>query len=73
MAFKLSQRIQELQAADSVDMLVRFRIGRCHALAGNLAGQYAMDLAHPYRLILEKAGVKNEIHIVKIVAIKDYH
>ena len=73
LAVKLSQRIRELQAADSVEMLVRFRIGRCHALAGNLAGCYAMDLAHPYRLIFEKADIRNEIHIVRIVAIKDYH
>ena len=73
MAVKLSQRIRELQAADSVDMLMQFRIGRCHALTGNLAGCYAMDLAQPYRLLFEKAEAKNEIHVVKIVAIKDYH
>ena len=48
------------------------RIGRCHALAGNLAGYYAMDLAHPYRLLFEKAN-RDEIHIVKVIAIEDYH
>ena len=73
MAVKLSQRIQELRAADSIDMLVQFRIGRCHALIGDLDGCFAMDLAQPYRLLFERAETDDEIHIVRIVAIKNYH
>lgn len=71
MARKINQRINEMIAADSVDMMIKCRIGRCHLLAGDMKGQYAVDLEHPYRLIFEK--VKNEIKIVKILEIVDYH
>jgi len=73
MAVKLSQRIRELQAVDSIEMLLQFRIGRCHALTGNYMGCYAMDLVQPYRLLFEKAQAEDELHVVKIIAIKDYH
>lgn len=53
MAIRINQRIMELQAADSVEMLVRLSIGRCHPLKGNRLGQYAMDLVQPYRLVFE--------------------
>lgn len=70
-AQKIFQRVQEIRSADSVEMLVKFNIGRCHPLTGNRAGQYAMDLDHPFRLIFEK--VENEIKIVKIIEVVDYH
>lgn len=71
MAIKISQRIQELQATDSVELLVRYSIGRCHPLKGNRLGQYAMDLVHPYRLVFEQNGYALEL--VKIISIEDYH
>lgn len=71
MAELIHQRIDEITAADTVEMLLKFRVGRCHALKGNLHGKYAMDLAHPFRLIFIKKGV--EIQVVKIVDIADYH
>lgn len=71
MAEKIHQRVDEIRAADSVELLVRFHIGRCHPLTGNRKGQYAMDLTHPYRLIFEKR--KGEIVAVEILEIKDYH
>ncbi len=46
-------------------------IGRCYLLTGNRAGQYAMDLAHPYRLVFIKIG--QEIQIARIQEIIDYH
>lgn len=71
MAIKISERINQVIAARSVDWLIQKHIGRCHPLVQNRKGQYAMDLVHPYRLVFEKAG--DEIHIVKVLEIVDYH
>lgn len=71
MTEKLDQRLYEIQAADTVEMLIQFHIGRCHPLGNNRKGQYAVDLVHPYRLVFEKQG--KEIQIVQIIEIIDYH
>lgn len=71
MAEKIDMRISEISAADTVEMMIQFRIGRCHPLTQNRKGQYAMDLVHPYRLVFEKNG--NEIQIANILEIVDYH
>ena len=44
MADKIHQRIDELHAADTVEMMIQWHIGRCHPLTQNRKGQYAMDL-----------------------------
>ena len=67
MAEKINQRIGEIIAADSVEQM----IGRCHQLHQNRKSQYAVDLVHPYRLIFEKK--ENQISIVNIIEIVDYH
>lgn len=71
MAEKIHMRIDQISAADNVEMLVRHRIGRCHGLQGDRKGQYAMDLVHPYRLIF----IKEDSHTVsvRIEEIEDYH
>lgn len=51
--------------------MVQSRIGRCHPLKGDRKGQYAMELTQPYRLIFTKRG--NEIQIVNVIEIVDYH
>ena len=71
MAEKIDMRIGEISAADTVEMMIQFSIGRCHPLTQNRKGQYAMDLVHPYRLVFEKNG--NEIQIANILEIVDYH
>ena len=71
MARKIHMRIDQISAADSVEELVQFRIGRCHLLQGNRKGQYAMDLTQPYRLVFEKR--KEQIVAVEILEIVDYH
>lgn len=71
MATLIHQRIDEIKAATSVEMLVRFSIGRCHQLQGNRKSEYAMDLVQPYRLIFEKKD--QEIQCVRIMNIEDYH
>ena len=71
MAEKIQQRIDQITAADSVEMLIEFHIGRCHPLKQNRKGQYAVDLVHPYRLVFEKKG--DEIQIAIVLEIVDYH
>ena len=71
MSEKIQMRIGEIEAADTVEDMIKFHIGRCHSLINNRKGQYAVDLVHPYRLIFEKRG--NEIQVVHIVEIVDYH
>lgn len=71
MADKIHQRIDEIGAADTVEMMIQFHIGRCHPLKQNRKGQYAADLVHPYRLVFEKHD--DEIQIANILEIVDYH
>lgn len=71
MVDKIHQRIDEIDAADTVEMMIKFHIGRCHSLTQNRKGQYAVDLVHPYRLVFEKNGDK--IQIANILEIVDYH
>ena len=71
MAEQIHQRIDEITAADTVEMMIQFQIGRCHPLKQNRKGQYAVDLVHPYRLVFEKRG--DMIQIAHIVEITDYH
>ena len=71
MAEKIQQRIDEISAAPNVEMMILFKIGRCHQLKGDRNNQYAVDLVHPYRLVFEKKN--NEIQIAFISEIVDYH
>ena len=71
MACKIHQRIDEISASETIEMMIQFHIGRCHPLTQNRKGQYAVDLVHPYRLVFEKKG--NEIQIANILEIVDYH
>ena len=71
MAKKLHQRVDELSAADSIDYLVKYNVGRCHKLDGDRDGQYAMDLVHPNRLVFEKT--KDQVTTVEILEVVDYH
>lgn len=71
MSEKIQQRIDELSAALNVEMMIRFKIGRCHPLKGDRTNQYAVDLVHPYRMVFEKKG--SEIQIAFITDIVDYH
>lgn len=71
MAEKIQLRIDQISAALSVEMMIQFKIGRCHSLKGNRKNQYAVDLVHPYRLVFEKIG--DQIQIANIMEIVDYH
>jgi proteic killer suppression protein len=71
MAEKIQERIAQIKAADSVEKMIQFKIGRCHSLQGNRKDQFAVNLVQPQRLIFEK--IDNEIQIAKIIEITDYH
>jgi len=71
MAEKIHMRIDQIQAADRVEQMIQYKIGRCHPLQGNRKNQFAMDLVHPQRLVFEKIGI--EIQIASIIEIVDYH
>ncbi|MDQ0507636.1 proteic killer suppression protein [Peptoniphilus ivorii] len=71
MAIKIHQRVNEIEAVDTVHTLVQFRIGRCHALKGRREGEYAVDLVHPFRLIFTVK--KDKMMIARIEEIVDYH
>lgn len=71
MAEKIWLRIDQIKAALSVEMMIQFKLGRCHPLKGNRKNQYAVDLVHPYRLVFEKKGI--EVQIANIMEIVDYH
>jgi proteic killer suppression protein len=71
MSEKIHMRIDEIMAVDSIEEMIKYRIGRCHPLINNRKGQYAVDLVQPYRLVFEKHG--DEIQIAHIMEIVDYH
>lgn len=71
MAVKIHLRIDQLMAIDTVELMIQYKIGRCHKLKGNRKNQYALDLVHPYRLVFIKEG--NDIQIANIIEIVDYH
>ena len=71
MAEKIDQRIGEIMASDSVEFMIKYRIGRCQPLTNNRKAQYAVDLVHPYRMGFEYKG--EEVQIELIIEIVDYH
>lgn len=79
-ARKLSRRMSELFAATVVAELV---IGRPHPLAGDRAGQFAVDLHRAKRLIFKPTGVPplkadgsidwSSVTDITIIEAVDYH
>ncbi len=51
MARKLQQRLMELKAAESLADISNLPPPRCHELINDRAGQFSVDLLHPYRLL----------------------
>jgi len=81
---KLKQRMMELKAADTLQMMSHLPPPRLHELTGNRKGQYSVDLEHPYRLLFIVAnepvplnvsgGIdKNLVTQIEIIAIADTH
>lgn len=82
--FKLyKKRLDQIKAAKSLEDL-RYAPGRFHELTGNLKGQWACDLDHPYRLLFtpQENPIPTDAHGkfiwvqilgVEIINIQDYH
>lgn len=82
-AKKIAQRLSTLSVAETLDDTRTFP-GRCHELTGDRAGQLALDLGGPYRLIFEpdhKPIPRKEdggldwttVTAVRIIGVEDYH
>jgi toxin HigB-1 len=55
-AGKLFQRLAELEDAESLAIVAKLPGARCHELKGDRAGEFAVDLKHPKRLVFRPAG-----------------
>ncbi|MFZ2488409.1 MAG: killer suppression protein [Anaerolineae bacterium] len=82
-AQRIRQRLDDMAAAGCLQEMERLP-GRCHELKGNRAGQLALDLDHPYRLIFkpdhDPVPIKSDggldwqaVTSVVILGIEDYH
>jgi len=56
MANKLMQRLNELQAATTLQDISYLPPSRCHELTGPHKGKFSVDLEHPYRLLFIPAN-----------------
>lgn len=52
----IMSRLSQLVAADNLAMMGSLPPARCHELIGNRAGQFAVSLKEPYRLVFEPAA-----------------
>lgn len=82
-AKRILQRLSDLKAAEVLEDL-RNMPGRCHELRGDRAGQFSLDLDHPYRLIFRSAndpvprkqdgGINwTEVTAIQILGVEDTH
>lgn len=79
-ARKIVRRLNEIEAAESLGMLVHYHIGRCHALTENRHGQFALDVEQPLRLIIAPIFEDGQswvdwpkIRKILVVEVTDYH
>jgi len=49
------RRLDDLRAAETLEVMRLPGLGRCHELHGDRAGQLSLDLDHPYRLLFQPA------------------
>lgn len=79
----VQRRLASLLAAETLADMLGVP-GRCHALKGDRAGQYAVHLWEPYRLVFEPADLLldrtpvggldiKQVTAIRILEIVDYH
>ena len=82
-ARRILRRLDDLRAAANLETM-RNLPGRCHELKHDRAGQLAIDVRHPYRLIFEPANepVPRKadggldwagVTSIRILEVEDYH
>jgi proteic killer suppression protein len=79
-AKKIMLRVSVLRAAATLEEVPTSPPDRCHALVGDRSGQFAVDLAHPYRLVFrpcaEATGSltrREGVTCIEIISVEDYH
>lgn len=83
-AKKIIQRLDELRAAEKLSDISHLPPPRLHELVSNRAGQYSVDLVHPYRLLFVPSndplplkpdgGIDlSKVTAVKILEVEDTH
>lgn len=84
MAETIALRIAVLQGVPALTAVATTPPERRHALLGARSGQYAIDLAHPYRLIFEPNHIPvprradggidtDQVTAITIIEVVDYH
>ena len=53
MAKKVKQRLEELKAAENLEVIRKLPAARCHELKENLKGKLAVDVSGNHRIIFE--------------------
>jgi len=80
----IMRRMVVLAAAECLAAVPSGRPERCHALSGKRKGQYAVDVKHPHRVILQPANdpiplledgsIDLEfVTSIRILGVEDYH
>jgi len=83
-AKRISQRLDEIRAAQNLEVLRTIPMANCHELTQDRKGQLAVDVAKNFRLIFEPhhnprpskvdGGLNwSQVTAIKILAIDDYH
>lgn len=80
----IRRRLDDIHDADTLHDLRRLPQARCHELRGDRKGQLALDLKHPFRLIIEPnhepipeksdGGLDwKSVTAITILGVEDYH
>jgi proteic killer suppression protein len=80
----IRRRLDELRAAETLEVMRSLPRARCHELHQNLAGKLAVNLDQPYRLIFEPdhdpvptkadGGLDwTGVTAIRILSVEDYH
>jgi proteic killer suppression protein len=80
----IARRLEQLKAADNLEILRTLPQLRAHELKGNRAGQISLDVKHPYRVLIESdheeiprkqdGGLDwQKITKVKVLEVEDTH
>ena len=80
----IARRLEELRAADNLEVLRTLPQLKAHELKGNRAGQISLDVKNPYRLLIipdheetprkEDGGLDwQKITKVKVLGVEDTH
>jgi len=83
-ARKVTQRMDDLRAAETLEIMRSIPAAECHELKNNRKGQLAISISKNYRIIFEPNHnplPKNDdggldwiaITIIKIIEVTDYH